>query len=439
MVDTLAARAILERMSSATPPHSATPDAASPTRDPDAPIPTDAHTDSAPAFAPVSSATSERAEVVVRPSLLTRLTDAWLDRWYAFTAGEWFQRIAPRLPITGLVARYRSRKLFDLVAGFVYTKTLSASIELGLLDLLAKGPLPVGEIARRLDLPLDSAERLVRAAHALDLIRLRGGRYGIGRLGAMLVDNQWLTAFVQHHEMAYRDLDDPVRLLRHDTTYRTELSRYWAYADHGQLAGLASEHVSPYSEVMAVTLPPVARDSLDAYDLSRHRRLLDVGGGEGVFLEAAGRRHPKLELVLFDLPAVAERAKVRLSAAGMADRSNCIGGNFHTDALPLGADVISLVRVLLDHDDETVRALLRRVHAALPPGGRLLVIEAISGARGAEAAGDAFFNFYLLAMGRGRARRAAEHEALLRETGFGRIRHVNTRYPIQTGLIVAEK
>jgi demethylspheroidene O-methyltransferase len=68
-----------------------------------------------------------------------------------------------------------------------------------------------------------------------------------------------------------------------------------------------------------------------------------------------------------------------------------------------------------------------------------LVIETISGASGAETAGDAFFNFYLLAMGRGRARRAGEHEALLREAGFQRIRHVATQYPIQTGLIVAEK
>lgn len=406
LVDTLVPSAILEHMTSAAPP---------------------------------SSAASERPALAVRPSLPIRLLDAWLDRWYAFTAGEWFQRVAPQLPITGLVARYRSRKLFDLVAGFVYTKTLSAAIELGLLDLLAKGPLPPEEVARRLSLPLDSAERLLRAAHALDLLRLRGGRYGIGRLGAMLVDNQWLTAFVQHHEMAYRDLDDPVRLLRHDATYRTELSRYWAYADHGKLDGLDAEHVSPYSEVMSVTLPPVARDALDAYNLSRHRRLLDVGGGEGVFLEAAGRRHPALELMLFDLPAVTERAKSRLAAAGMGERTTCVGGNFHADALPTGADVISLVRVLLDHDDDTVRALLRRVHAALPSGGRLLVIEAISGARGAETAGDAFFNFYLLAMGRGRARRAAEHEALLREAGFGRIRHVRTRYPIQTGLIVAEK
>jgi demethylspheroidene O-methyltransferase len=389
--------------------------------------------------APSAKAAAPAERSPVRPSLPIRLLDAWLDRWYAFTAGEWFQRVAPRLPITGFVARYRSRKLFDIVAGFVYSKTLSAAVELGLLDLLAKGPLPADEVARQLELPLDSAERLLRACHALDLIRFQGGRYGVGRLGAMLVNNQWLTAFVQHHEMAYRDLDSPVRLLRHDATYRTELSKYWAYADHGRLEGLAAEHVSPYSEVMALTLPPVARDALDAYDLSRHRRLLDVGGGEGVFLEAAGQRHPDLELMLFDLPAVADLATARLTAAGMRDRATCIGGNFHTDPLPTGADVISLVRVVLDHDDVMVLALLRRVYAALPVNGRLLVIETISGASGAETAGDAFFNFYLLAMGRGRARRAGEHEALLREAGFQRIRHVATQYPIQTGLIVAEK
>jgi demethylspheroidene O-methyltransferase len=182
----------------------------------------------------------------------------------------------------------------------------------------------------------------------------------------------------------------------------------------------------------------VARDALDAYDLSRHRRLLDVGGGEGVFLEAAGRRHPNLALTLFDLPAVAERATSRLAAAGMGDRTTCVGGNFHADALPTGADVISLVRVLLDHDDETVRALLRRVHAALPTGGRLLVIEAISGARGAETAGDAFFNFYLLAMGSGRPRTVDELKDMVRVAGFDQVSELATPRPLLVRLFLAE-
>jgi demethylspheroidene O-methyltransferase len=182
----------------------------------------------------------------------------------------------------------------------------------------------------------------------------------------------------------------------------------------------------------------VANDVLDAYDLSRHSCLLDVGGGEGVFLSLVGARHAHLQLRLFDLPAVAARAKTRLSQAGFADRVECHGGNFHADALPTGADVISLVRVLLDHDDASVLRLLKRVRAALPSGGVLLIAEAMAGVRGAETVGDAYFSFYLMAMGKGRARRAAELHQMLQAAGFRRSRERSTRFPVQTGLIVAE-
>jgi demethylspheroidene O-methyltransferase len=62
------------------------------------------------------------------------------------------------------------------------------------------------------------------------------------------------------------------------------------------------------------------------------------------------------------------------------------------------------VRVVHDHDDERVLALLRAVRAALPPGGTLLLAEPMAGTPGAQAMGDAYFGFYLLAMGSGRPR-----------------------------------
>jgi demethylspheroidene O-methyltransferase len=61
--------------------------------------------------------------------------------------------------------------------------------------------------------------------------------------------------------------------------------------------------------------------------IHRHRCLLDVGGGEGVFLAAVATRAPALRLMLLDLPAVAERARIRLAAAGLLERASIHGGN----------------------------------------------------------------------------------------------------------------
>ncbi|WP_288581486.1 methyltransferase, partial [uncultured Methylobacterium sp.] len=82
-------------------------------------------------------------------------------------------------------------------------------------------------------------------------------------------------------------------------------------------------------------------------------------------------------------------------------------------------------------------ALMRSARAALPSGGRLLVAEPMAGTPGAEPIGDAYFGFYLLAMGSGRPRTADELAAMLREAGFARVREHRTRRPLLVRLLVA--
>jgi demethylspheroidene O-methyltransferase len=163
---------------------------------------------------------------------------------------------------------------------------------------------------------------------------------------------------------------------------------------------------------MAASQPLIAQ-VLDSYPIRRHRCLLDVGGGEGIFLAAVAMRAPALRLMLLDLPAVAERARARLADAGLLERASIHGGNFLNDPLPEGADVISLIRIVHDHDGASALSLLRAVCRALPPDGTLLIAEAMSGVRGAEPL-DAYYGFYILAMGRGEPRTVAEIGRLLR-------------------------
>ena len=181
----------------------------------------------------------------------------------------------------------------------------------------------------------------------------------------------------------------------------------------------------------------VADEVLDAYSMRNHRRLLDIGGGEGVFLSAAGRRNPELGLMLFDLPAVAARAQARIAKSELKDRAQVYGGSFLTDSLPRGADIVSLVRVLHDHDDAVVRTILRAAHAALPPGGTLMVAEPMSGTPGAAPIGDAYFGFYLAAMRSGRPRTPDELNAMLVEAGFCSVRLLPTHTPMIVRVLIA--
>jgi demethylspheroidene O-methyltransferase len=180
----------------------------------------------------------------------------------------------------------------------------------------------------------------------------------------------------------------------------------------------------------------IADQVLAAYDITAHTHLLDVGGGEGAFLIAAAARAPTLRLTLFDLPAVAARAESRLAEAGLTARATATGGDFFRDPLPPGADLITALRVIHDHDDAAAATLLHAIRAALPPGGTLLLAEPMAEAAG--AAGDAYFGFYLLAMGSGRPRTAETLLSMLVDAGFPAPRVLRTAAPMLTGLIVAE-
>jgi ABC-type spermidine/putrescine transport system permease subunit II/SAM-dependent methyltransferase len=292
-----------------------------------------------------------------------------------------------------------------------------------------------------LPLVLGDPERIiVLATYLYKLTNKLGtpdGRYALADLGAALLGNPGVAAMITHHAMLYDDLRDPVALLRREGG-PTRLAAYWGYAGAADPAGLPDEATGPYSALMGASQALIAGDILDAWPLARHRRLLDIGGGEGAFAIAALRRHPQLRLTLFDLPPVAARARARFAAEGLAERAEAVGGSFHA-GLPPGADAVSLVRVVHDHDDAPALALLRAAHAALAPGGTLLLAEPMAGTPGAEPVGDAYFGFYLLAMGSGRPRTAAELAGMLTRASFSAVREVPTRRPMLTRLLIAER
>lgn len=390
---------------------------------------------------PPSAGSSRRpAPSAPRPSS----PSTWIERLWRWRDGilasPAFQRWASAFPLTRPIALRRSRQVFDLVAGFVYSQTVLATVRLGLPAFLHGSPRTLDEIARFTRLEPEAAARLLSAGSSLHLFRrTRDGRFGLGRLGAPLVGNHALAAMLEHNVLFYRDLEDPVGLLRRGALGGTHLARYWPYARSMDPSALDPDAVAQYSALMAASQPLVAQEILDAFPFQRHRHVMDVGGGEGAFLEAVARRVPSIRGTLFDLPAVTERARGRFAAAGIEQRIGIVGGDFLHDELPGGADLVTLVRVLHDQDDDQALTLLHSVRDALAPGGTLLVGEPMAGARGAETVGGAYFALYLLAMGQGRPRTPGEIQTLLTRAGFRRIRLPRARAPVLCGVAVAER
>jgi demethylspheroidene O-methyltransferase len=353
------------------------------------------------------------------PSLKTR----WIARRNAILGNPRFQRWAARFPLTRPLVRHHARDLFFTVTGFVYTQTALATLQSGLLDRLAQGPTGLDDAAAATGLSNAAADRLLKAAASIGLAESVGCNvYMLGQAGVALKGNPGIAAMIAHHRLLYADLADPVALLKREGGGGS-LSGFWPYAE-----ARAGEAAS-YSTLMAASQPMVAEQVIGAYDFGRHRRLLDIGGGAGAFVAAVKAAHPALDCAVFDLPDVAALA----AAKGLTAH----GGSFLTEALPQGFDCLTLIRIAHDHDDAAVLTLFRAARAALAPGGRLVIGEPMV-ERGKDArVGDAYFGMYLLAMGSGRARRREELAAMLRSTGFTKVRFPQTALPLVTGLIIA--
>lgn len=345
----------------------------------------------------------------------------WRERWAAWRnrrlADPAFRRAAMAFAPTRGVARGHADALFGLVTGFVHSQTLAAFVELGWHGALAR-PARAEELPGGLEAA--AAERLLRAAEGLGLAERVGAAWTLGPRGAALAGDPGVVAMVRHHARLYRDLADPVALLRRGGG-GGELAALWSYA--GAREGGA---VADYSALMAASQPMVAEQALAAYPFARHRRLMDVGGGEGAFLRALAAHAPSVALTLVDLPDVVARAP-----AGMAT----VACDFRREALPAGHDCATLVRVLHDHDDAAAEALLRAVARALAPGGRVVIVEPMAG-RPTAAVGT-YFELYLLAMGAGRPRAPGEYVAILRRAGFGRPRVHATPLPLAARVMSA--
>ena len=360
-----------------------------------------------------------------------------LTRWTMTPRGyKW----ALSNPLTRWVVRRRTQQVFDLMAGFVHSQVVLACVQLNIFAIVQTSPATLEELAARTQIPSASLQRLLQSAVALRLLERRSAaRFALGPLGAPIAAHPGIQAMVEHNNLLYRDMLEPVDFLR--DTGRGHMAQYWPYAHTGTQHVVTEQesYAESYSQLMASSQNFVVEELLQSYDFGHHHRVLDVGGGKGQFVAALALRESHLNFSLFDLPSVLPVAKQHHAALGLAERVAYAPGSFFDDTLPNGADLITLIRVAHDHPDNAVRIILRKIFDALPVGGTFVLAEPMANADPARAGTDAYFHFYLLAMGAGRLRTPEELTTMLAEAGFSYIEAIPNAMPIHTRILIARK
>ena len=314
--------------------------------------------------------------------------------------------------------------LRSMITGFRTSAAISAAADLGLSDELARGPVVLPELARRVGADEDTLGRLMGALVALGLYAVSAeGAYAVTPLGDGLRSDQAGSL----RPLALT-LQDPATWavwghLSHSV--RTGENAFEALhgVDVWTYRAAHAEANANFNDTMTALTSRVAAAVARAHDFAGLTTVVDVGGGHGALLEAVLTQHEHLRGTVFDLPQAAPAGPPPTASSSVAARWSVETGSFF-DAVP-AADAYVLKKVLHDWSDEQCVEILRSCRRSLAPGGVVLVVELVLD-RGGHEVESALSDLNMLVLPGGRERSVAQFDALFAAAELGPSRVIDT-------------
>jgi hypothetical protein len=299
-----------------------------------------------------------------------------------------------------------------MLTGFRLSAALSVAAELGISDTLVGSERTVSELAAVVKADEDTLGRLLRALVAVGVYAVQDGRYSNTSLGERLRSDvpgtlRPLARMMQDPSFwaAWGNLAHSVRTGENafEAVHGVDV---WTYRE------TRPEYNAIFNDNMTALSWYVGKAVASAYDFSKLTTVVDVGGGQGILLDAVLNQYNHLQGVVFDRPHVV--AKQPMSEA-VAPRWSSVAGDFFESVPP--ADGYLIKSILHDWPDDRCTEILRTCAASLNPGGVVLVVEQILDRPGHEAQA-AFSDLNMLVMPGGRERTESDYATLFATAGL---------------------
>jgi len=320
-------------------------------------------------------------------------------------------------------------QLIQMVTGNWVSRILYVAAKLELADRIGGGAKSAAELAPETGMHAPSLHRVMRALAGLGVLTEReSGKFALTPLGEALRKDApgsgWASVLTLGGPLFWRAWEE---ILYSVQTGKTAFEKVHGMPAFDYLAEHPDE-ASLFSQTMVGIHGPETPAVAAAYDFSRFRTVVDVGGATGNMLAAILSRHPNVRGVLYDLPHVVRDAPELLKAHGVADRVTIEAGSFF-DRVPSGGDAYILSHVIHDWSEKQCLDILGHCRRAMGPQARLLIVEMVL------PPGDAFhpgklLDITMLVMPGGQERTPAEYGDLLGKAGFRLDRVVSTASPV---------
>jgi hypothetical protein len=319
--------------------------------------------------------------------------------------------------------------VLEMLTGRWVCGAVTAAARFRIADYLAARPRTAAELADEVGAHARSLHRLLRTLASLGLVSEDdGARFALTPLGEHLRSDipgtmYGMARFVgtEEHGAAWNAL--PYAVASGDAAFEHVHGRSaWRYFDEN------ADMSAIFDGAMTSLMSAFRSEIVEHLALGGVRTICDVGGSAGILAEALLERYPALRAIVYDRPAVVEQVRGGVRGV-LRERCDFVGGDF-LESVP-SADVLLISRVLHDWADDDVVRILANCRAALPPHGRVSVIESVI-----EPGNDRDFgkllDLEMLVMTTGRERTRDVFEMLFARAGLRTIGIVT----MKTGAIV---
>jgi hypothetical protein len=320
--------------------------------------------------------------------------------------------------------------MMNYMVGLPVSRMIGVAAELGIPSLLGQGAKTAGEVAHAAGTKPEPTYRLMRALATLGVLAEDSSRsFSLTAVGECLLPDRpgSFDALAKLNNTSW--MTDAYARLVH--SLKTGGAGFDQAHGQGLFQFLAARPAEQelFGRAMSTFSGMEVALVLGAYDFSRARHIVDVGGGHGLLLSQVLAAAPSARGTLFDMPEVAKQAKTAFAAAASRTRFEVVGGDFFSLA-PAGGDLYLLKHILHDWDDARATKILEAVSKAMSPGARVLVIEQGIAAPGVPNPGKVTDVVMLMLLEGGRERTAEEHAALFERVGIRFEREITTPGPI---------
>ena len=318
-------------------------------------------------------------------------------------------------------------------SGFVQSRILQVAVKLGVFGVIGSGGIFSDEVARAVDTDPGATELFLNALVALKVLDKEGGK------------------FYNTESSAEYLVEDSPKYFGDMLLFEEGLWDMWGKLEESLRTGKPARPTDMFQNreeeterfIMAMHSLVQARGDAEILsnmlDLTWAQTMIDIGSGPGTYPMKFLKKNPQLKITIFDLPGTLVITRRVLQKEGMSGKMEIVEGDYNTDEIPKGFDVVFLSNIIHSEGEENNRRLMNKVYKTLNSGGEVIIKDHILDDTLTSPAVGAIFSVQMLLATGGRDYSFEEVRAWLEDAGFEKPAWIKLEPPLTSSLVVCRK